>query len=490
MLLNSTSISFATNKLNMERLIQAVHGGPILQARSLSSSVLSGDNPVTIDPSNPITLFIIQLVIIVIFTHSLGWAFSYIKQPKVIAEVIGGILLGPTVFGRIPHFTDRIFPKASISYLNLISTIGLILFLFCVGIECDVGTLKKNAKASGLISVAGMILPFGLGAAVAVPVYHNFVETDKVSFGHFLLFVGVAMAITAFPVLCRILTATKLIDTRVGVIVLAAGIGNDVVGWVLLALTLALVNAKAGVTAVYVLLCAVGWAILLLWPVKKAYVWLIKRTDNLEKGPSPNMMVVTLLIAFISSFVTSIIGVHPIFGAFIAGLIIPHEGKFAATLVDRLDGLISSVFLPIYFVLSGLQTNLGLLNTGKIWGYIILLITIGFIGKFVGCAGTAWALKFSWRESCAIGMLMSCKGLVELIVLNVGLAAGIIDQRLFSMFVIVAIVLTFITTPATEAVYPKRFRQHISDTESSGDHSERSYDDKTHPTITTHNFNV
>ncbi|WVQ81381.1 hypothetical protein IAT38_003505 [Cryptococcus sp. DSM 104549] len=434
------------------------HFATMLESRSISDNVLSGADPTKVDTTNPITLFIIQLVIIIVFTQSLGWAFHFLKQPKVIAEVIGGILLGPTVMGRIPGFTNHIFPKASITYLNLVSMIGLILFLFLVGVEVDVGVMKRNGRASGVISAAGMILPFGLGAAVAVPVYHRFVDTETVSFGHFLLFVGVAMAITAFPVLCRILTSTKLLETRVGVIVLAAGVGNDVVGWVLLALTLALVNAQSGATAVYVLLCAVGWAIILLWPVKMGFVWLAKRTGSIDHGPTPGMMVLTLLIVFISAFVTGIIGVHPIFGGFIAGLVIPHDGGFAIALVEKIDDLVSMLFLPIYFVLSGLSTNLGLLDTGTVWGYTILLCVVAWVGKFVGCAGAAMALRIPVRESAAIGMLMSCKGLVELIVLNVGLEANIIGPQLFSMFVIEAVVLTFITTPATIAIYPERLR--------------------------------
>ena len=230
------------------------------------------------------------------------------KQPKVIAEVIGGIILGPTVMGRIPHFSNSIFPTQSLPYLNLIATIGLILFLFLVGLEVDISVMKRNGRAAALVSAAGMVLPFGMGAAVAVPIYNNFVDHTKTSFGHFLLFVGVAMSITAFPVLCRILVSTKLLDTRVGLVVLAAGVGNDVVGWVLLALTLALVNAKAGVTAVYVLLCAVGWAILLLWPIKKGFVWLARRSGSIDHGPTPMMMILTLLIVFASAFITDIIG--------------------------------------------------------------------------------------------------------------------------------------------------------------------------------------
>ncbi|ORX39289.1 putative potassium:hydrogen antiporter [Kockovaella imperatae] len=405
-----------------------------LTSRSISSSVLAGDNPSAYDPANPITLFIIQLVIIISFTSCLGWAFSFIKQPRVIAEVIGGVILGPTVFGRIPNFSRRIFPHDSLPFLNLVSTIGLILFLFLVGLEVDVSVMKKNGRNSAIISAAGMLLPFGLGAAVAVPVYHNFVDPST-TFGHFLLFVGVAMAITAFPVLCRILTSTKLLDTKVGVIVLAAGVGNDVV----------------------------GWALILLFPIKWGFRWMARKSGSIDQGsPTPFMMVLTLLVVFSSAFVTDIIGVHPIFGGFIAGLIIPHEGGFAIALVEKIDDLVSMLFLPIYFVLSGLSTNLGLINTGKDWGFVILLCVVAWIGKFVGCAGTAKLLKYSTRESGAIGMLMSCKGLVELIVLNVGLQVGIIDQRLFSMFVVEAVVLTFITTPLTVLIYPERHRSRGS----------------------------
>ena len=258
--------------------------------------------------SQPITLFIIQLVIILAITQGLGAILGLINQPKVIAEVIGGILLGPTVFGRIPDFSYRIFPTQSISYLNLIANIGLILFLFLIGLEVDIGVMRKNGRNSAIISLAGMALPFGLGAAIAVPIYNSYVDHSVTTFGHFLLFVGVAMSITAFPVLCRILTSTQLLEDKVGVIVLAAGVGNDVVGWVLLALTLALVNADAGVTAVYVLLCAVGWSIILLFPIKWGFVWLARRTGSLDHGPTPGMMTLTLMIVFASAFVTGIIG--------------------------------------------------------------------------------------------------------------------------------------------------------------------------------------
>ncbi|CAL1700243.1 unnamed protein product [Somion occarium] len=409
------------------------------------AGIFSGDNPAEYNVNDPIRLWVIQVVIIIGMTQLLSLFLSRIRQPRVIAEVIGGVILGPSIMGRIPNFSNTIFPKDSLPMLNLTSTIGLVLFLFLVGLEIDVRMVKRNAKASMIISAAGLIVPLGLGAALGVPIYNQFISPD-VNFGYFVLFTAVAIGITAFPVLCRILTELKLLDTTVGVVVLSAGVGNDVVGWILLALTVALVNAANGLTALWVLLTAVGYVIFLLLPVRWGFHWLARWTGSLENGqPTAMMMTVTLLLVFISAFFTDIIGIHAIFGGFLAGLIIPHENGFA---------------ISLYFALSGLRTNLGLLNNGITWGYVVLICVIAFFSKFLGCGITAKLFGFNWRESGAIGALMSCKGLVELIVLNVGLQAGILDTRTFSMFVLHALVLTFMTTPLTLLLYPAKYRVH------------------------------
>jgi Kef-type K+ transport system membrane component KefB len=236
------------------------------------------------------------------------------RQPRVIAEVIAGILLGPTVMGRIPGFKNKIFPNDSMPLLTLTATIGLVLFLFLVGLEIDTRVLKRNAKASSVVSIAGLVIPLGMGAGLGAILYPKFIAST-VNFGYFILFTAVAIGITAFPVLCRILTELKLLDTTVGTIVLAAGVGNDVVGWVLLALTVALVNASSGLTALWVLLASVGYVIFLLYPVRWAFKWLARRTGSLSTGqPTAFMMTVTLLVVFASAFFTDIIGVHAIFG--------------------------------------------------------------------------------------------------------------------------------------------------------------------------------
>lgn len=363
-----------------------------------------------------------------------------LHQPRVIAEVIGGIILGPTVMMRIPGFKSTIFPPDSMPVFSNVANLGLVIFLFLVALEVDVRLFTQNWKAALSVGLAGMILPFGLGFGIAYGIYHQFHVTDiapgkePISFGVYGLFIGTALSITAFPVLCRILSELNLLRSSVGVTTLAAGIGNDVTGWVLLALCVALVNNANGLAALWALLCCIGWTLLLVFVVRPPFIWLLKRTGSLHNGPTQGMVALTMLLTLASSWFTGglvlpgdpkngmltspgIIGVHPIFGAFLVGLICPHDGGFAIKLTEKIEDLISVLFLPLYFALSGLNTNLGLLNDGTTWGYVIGIIACAFSGKIIGGTLAARANKLLWRESFTIGALMSCKGLVELIVL-------------------------------------------------------------------------
>ncbi|KAF7309906.1 Na-H-Exchanger domain-containing protein [Mycena indigotica] len=423
-------------------------------------------NPSAFNTADPLRLWIIQVGIIVATASLLSLGLRKIHQPKVISEVLGGIILGPTAFGSIPHFSQRIFPSESIPYLSLVANIGLVLFLFLVGLEIDSAIIKRNARLSASVALAGMVLPFGLGAALSHPLYEKFVD-PSVKFTHFMLFTGVAYSITAFPVLCRILTELKLLDTTVGIVVLSAGVANDIIGWTLLALSVALVNAGSGLTALWILMICVGWTLFLLFPVRFALLWLARKTGSIESGPTMFFMTVTVLLVFGSAFFTDIIGVHAIFGAFVMGLVVPREGGLAIALTEKLEDLVTILFLPLasYFTLSGLNTNLKLLDNGMTWAYTIAICTLAFVGKFGGCTVAARYLAgFNWRESSTIGSLMSCKGLVELIVLNVGLSAGILSPQVFSMFVLEALLLTFMTTPLVTALYPPDKRVRASAT--------------------------
>ncbi len=261
--------------------------------------------------------------------------------------------------------------------------------------------------------------------------------------------------------MCRILTSLKLLGTPVGVIVLSAGVGNDVVGWILLALCVALVNSGAGLTALYILLVAIGYIVFLVFLVRPLMMWFLRRTGSLANGPTQTVVALTILLVLASAFFTGIIGIHPIFGAFIIGLLLPHEGGFAIKLTEKIEDLVSVLFLPLYFALSGLSTNLGLLNNGLTWGYVVGVCAIAFIGKITGGTLAARLNGLIWRESFTIGVLMSCKGLVELIVLNIGLQAKILSTRTFTIFVVMALITTFATTPLTSLLYPPWYQRKL-----------------------------
>ncbi|KAI1388006.1 K+/H+ antiporter 1 [Hypoxylon trugodes] len=426
--------------------------------------ILEGVLPNTFISSNPIQLFIIQAGIIIILCRILHYPLSLLNQPRVIAEVIGGILLGPSVLARIPGFQKAIFPTESMAVLNNAANLGLILFLFLIGLEVDIRMFTSNWRVALCVGLAGMILPFGLGCAIAWGLYnqfHNDGNTADINFGVYALFIGTALAITAFPVLCRILSELNMLGTPVGVTVLAAGVGNDVVGWILLALCVALVNNSSGLTALWVLLVAVGWVLFLVFAVKPVFHWALRKTGSIQNGPTQGMIAVTILLVLTSAWFTSMIGVHAIFGAFLVGLICPHDGGFAIHVTEKIEDLVSVLLLPLYFALSGLSTDLGLLNDGITWAYVIGVIAVAFSGKIIGGTLAAKAMKLVWRESFAIGALMSCKGLVELIVLNIGLQARILSKKTFTIFVVMALVTTVCTTPLTKWLYPPWYRKKL-----------------------------
>ncbi|KAH7144271.1 Sodium/hydrogen exchanger family-domain-containing protein [Dactylonectria estremocensis] len=426
--------------------------------------IFEGLNPTVYNPADPIVLFIIQATIVISLTRLLYWPLGKIREPRVIAEVITGIILGPSVMGRIPGFTDTIFPKEGMAPFRLAANIGLILYLFLVGMEINLLYLLRNWRTAIGVATLDMAIPFGCGVALAYGLYNEFgddPELAPISFAVFALFIGIAIAITAFPVLCRILTALKLLNTNVGVIVLTSGIINDVVGWILLALCVTLVNSGAGVTTVWILLTAVGYALFLSYAVRPVFMWVLRKTHSLENGPTEGVVALTILMVFASAFFTSIIGVHSIFGAFMVGLMCPHEGGFAIKLTEKIEDIISTLFVPLFFALSGINTNLSLLDSGIIWGYVVAVIFTAFFSKLFGGTMGARLNGLVWRESVTIGTLMSCKGLVELIVLNIGLQAKILSTRTFTIFVVMALVTTFATAPLTSWLYPSSYQRKL-----------------------------
>ncbi|KAI9006234.1 Cation/H+ exchanger, partial [Gaertneriomyces semiglobifer] len=409
---------------------------------------LAGTNPL----ADPIGLFLVQIILIVVLSRVLAIGLGYLKQPRVIAEVIGGILLGPSLCSRSQAFKDNVFPQESLPRLSLIANFALILFLFLVGIELDPTTVFKKFRQSAAISLTGIALPFAVGVGVSRLIYDNLAD-KTVPFTSFFVFLGVAMSITAFPVLARILTETKLIQTPIGQITLASAAVDDGIAWCLLILVVALINNPSNsIQAFYVFLVVIAWGLFLWFAIRPVLQFLVKRSANSD-SISHLSVLVTFIVILVSSFFTQAAGVHAIFGAFLAGLITPHDHGFAIKLTEKIEDLVTMLLLPLYFAYSGLNTNIGMLNDGEAWAYTFLVIVAACGGKVIGCTAAARLTGFNWRESIASGILMNTKGLVELIVLNLGYTAGVINQKIFTMFVIMALITTFMTTPLITWVY-------------------------------------
>ncbi|KAJ3126666.1 K(+)/H(+) antiporter [Physocladia obscura] len=422
------------------------------------TSILNGDNPLLI---SALSLFLVQAVLVIGTSWILSFGLRYIRQPQVISEVLGGIILGGSALCKISSFKTNVFPDSSLPAFKLVANFGLVLYLFLIGLELDPVKIIKSVGRAVPIAATGIILPFSLGVGIAKYLYHDY-STPDIPFVSFFLFVGVAMSITAFPVLARILTEKKLLHTRVGQAAISAAAIDDITAWTLLVLVIAIVNNnKSGtsvnyVIPVYVFLTVIAYGLLMWFIVRPGITKLIQFSATSDKM-SRVLLVTVFLGLLISAWFMEVVGVNGIFGAFLFGAIMPHDHGFAWKLASQMEDLVSIVFLPLYFASSGLSTRLDLLNDGKAWGTVILIITTACTGKFLGCTiSSKIVLKHSWRESAAIGVLMNTKGLVELIVLNLGLSAGVISPTVFSMFVVEALVTTCMTSPIISVVYPER----------------------------------
>jgi Kef-type K+ transport system membrane component KefB/nucleotide-binding universal stress UspA family protein len=402
----------------------------------------------------PLALFIAQAAIIIACARGIGLLARRIGQPMVIAEVVAGILLGPSLFGWLaPGAFATFFPRESMPTLGMLSQVGLVLFMFLIGLELDLKLLRGRGHASVIISHTSIIVPCALGALLGLYLYPR-VSSPTVPFASFVLFMGVAMSITAFPVLARILVERRLLGTKVGALTITCAAVDDVTAWCLLAFVVSFVRSSGIVDAARTTLFTfvyIGGMVLVVRPFLRR---LAARSDNRE-GLTQNRVAATLLVLLASSLTTELIGIHALFGAFMLGAVMPKDGGFARTLADKLEDLVVVFLLPLFFAYSGLRTQIALVNSPAGWIMCALVTMVACVGKFGGSAVAARLTGLTWRESGALGILMNTRGLMELIVLNIGLDLGVISPTLFTMMVIMALVTTFMTTPLLQWVYPQ-----------------------------------
>ena len=400
---------------------------------------------------HPLALLLAQIVTIIIVAKFFGWICVKLKQPSVIGEMIAGIVLGPSLVGLyFPEFSAFMFPKESLPNLQFLSQIGLILFMYIVGMELDLSVLRKKAHDAVVISHASIIFPFALGVGLSYFIYKEFAP-DGIQFSSFALFIAIAMSITAFPVLARIVQERNLHKTKIGTVVITCAAADDITAWCILAAVIAVVKAGSFSGSIFVILMAIFYVFLMIRMVKP----FLTRIAESQKGKgfiNKALVAVFFLILIISSYLTEVIGIHALFGAFMAGAIMPENVKFRNFFIEKVEDVALVLLLPLFFVFTGLRTQIGLLNDPYLWKIGGLIILTAVIGKFVGSALTAKFLKMNWKDSLTIGALMNTRGLTELIVLNIGYDLGVLGPELFAMLVIMALFTTFMTGPCLDII--------------------------------------
>ena len=395
---------------------------------------------------HPLARLMLQLIIVVVAARALGSAARRVGQPAVIGEIAAGVLLGPSLLGWVaPAASAFLFPPASMPVLQLLSQIGVLLFMFVVGVELDPSYLRGKAHTAIAVSHFSIVIPFTLGVAMSLALYGGYAPSG-VPFHAFALFCGIAMSITAFPVLARILEDRRLTHTPLGTTAITCAAVDDVTAWSILAFVVAVTTAGgAAQTLLAIVVLSVVFVLLMLFVVRPVLQRVLDpaRNDTLTKARTA----IVLALMLSSALATEIIGIHALFGAFVAGAVMPVGGTFRAVLRDRLESISSVFLLPLFFVYTGLRTQIGLLDDVGSWAICLGIILVATSGKLGGTVLAARWTGMPWRDSVALGALMNTRGLMELIALNVGYDLGILTPEIFAMMVLMALVTTGMTGP-------------------------------------------
>jgi Kef-type K+ transport system membrane component KefB len=399
---------------------------------------------------------VLQIAVILGICRLVGGLFRKIHQPRVVGEMFAGILLGPSLLGWMaPSVSTYLFPAASLQYLNALSQVGVIIFMFLVGLGINPKELKHQGHAAVLTSHVSITAPFVLASCLALYLYPR-LSDDSVTFTNFALFMGAAMSITAFPVLARILTERNMLASRLGTVAIACAAVDDVTGWCILAYIVVLIRAASETHSIWITLGGiVVFALVMIYGVQRA----LRGFERVyrEKGAlSENLVALMLLLVLAAALCTEYLGIHLLFGAFLMGAIMPKENHFVRYVLDRFETITVTMLLPLFFAFTGLRTNIGLVKGQEMWMYCVLIIVVATLGKLGGSMMAARLSGMPTREAAGLGVLMNTRGLMELVILNIGLDIKVISPALFSMMVIMALVTTFMTTPVLELICPTK----------------------------------
>jgi len=395
---------------------------------------------------DPLARLLLQFIVIILATRAVGSLFSKFGQPSVIGELTAGIILGPSLFGWLwPDAFQFLFPKQSLGNLQLFSQIGVCVFMFVVGMELDLAHVREKARTAFVVSHVGIVVPFLLGFGAAFLLYPSYAAPGD-SFVAFALFMGIAMSITAFPVLARILADRGLTKTPLGALAITCAAVGDATAWTVLALVVAVARAAGLASTFFNLILLVLFVALMLLVVRpRLGKWL--KVEKADGAPGHGVIAAILVLMTASALTTQIIGIHALFGAFLAGVVMPQKKEFRDYLAVRLENFSGIFLLPLFFAFSGLRTSVGLLNDAGSWLAFAGIIAVAVVGKLGGSMMAARLTGSNWNDAFALGALMNTRGLVELVALNIGYDLGILPPRIFSMMVLMALGTTFMTGP-------------------------------------------